>query len=152
LNAKLAWTVQSAADLWALRVFLHTRKGQQKRFWTLSWNQDVTVTKDIVPGDGFLQIAAIGFATKYPLNTDIGIVTSTGAFVGIRVTSVTTVGGNEKLNFAGSFSGGTVPISSIAASCKMTLTRFASDRIEIQHLPGRQATIAVATVEVPIYP
>jgi len=151
--ASLAWTVQSASDLWALRVWLHTRKGRWKQFWSSSWNADVTVTKDIVPGDGSIQVADIDFATKYPLPTDLAVVGTDGTFVCLRITSVSAgPSGHELLNFQGAFSGTTWALADIAKTCKLTLSRLDSDRVEIQHLPGRQATVVVATKEVPVYP
>jgi hypothetical protein len=58
-SAVLAWTAQNAAAVWAIRVWLHTRRGRWKRFWTSSWNADVTVTKDIAAGDTAIQVADI---------------------------------------------------------------------------------------------
>ena len=66
-SAVLAWFVADAPSLWALRVWLHTRRGRWKQFWTSSWNADVTVTKDITAGDGSIQIAAIGRCGQQPL-------------------------------------------------------------------------------------
>jgi hypothetical protein len=151
-SAVLAWTAQNAADLWELRVWLHTLRGRWKRFWTSSWNGDVVLTKDIAPGDNSLQVAAMGFATEYPLPMDLAVMNeATGVFVPLRIVSVATSGANELLYWSGSWSGSTWPMAALKVS-KLTLSRLDSDRIEIQHLPGRQATIVAATKEVPIYP
>jgi hypothetical protein len=150
----LAWTAQNAIQLWALRVWLHTRKGRWKQFWTSSWNADVTITKNIAAGDGSIQIAAIGFASKYPANTDLVVVNaSNGGAIQLRVVSVTAgPPGHEVLNWDGGvWSGSTWNMEDLTTS-KLTLSRLGADRIEIQHLPGRQATIVAATKEVPVYP
>jgi hypothetical protein len=147
----LAWTLLTEAALWALRVWLHTRRGRCKQFWSSSWNADVTITKDIVAGEGAIQIAAIGFASKYTLPVDIAIANaSVGGMTFIRITSVSAgPAGNELLNFGGAFSGSTWHKETLIAS-KLTLSRLASDRIDIQHLSGRQATVEAATTEVPL--
>ena len=152
-SAVLAWFVADAPSLWALRVWLHTRRGRWKQFWTSSWNADVTVTKDITAGDGSIQIAAIGFASKYPIPCDMGFMSVTGGFFALRVTGVSAgPTGNELLNFTGAYSGSTWSVASILKASKLTLSRLDADRVEIQHLPGRQASVAVPTKEVPVYP
>jgi hypothetical protein len=147
----LAWTVLDALSLWALRVWLHTCKGRCKQFWASSRNADVTITKDIVAGDNYIQIASIGFAAKYPIPCDFIITNpAVSGCVGLRITSAGTAGGaNEQLYFSGAWAGATLPHAGLVTS-KLTLSRLASDRIDIQHLPGRQATVAVATTEVPL--
>jgi hypothetical protein len=146
----LAWTLLTATALWALRVWLHTRRGRCKQFWTSSWNADVTITKDIVAGDTYIQIASIEFAAKYPIPTDLAIVGADGGMIQLRISSVATAGGeNERLYFGGTWAGATLPHQGLITS-KLTLSRLASDRIDIQHLPGRQATVVVATTEVPL--
>jgi len=158
--AKLAWTAQNAVTLWEIRVWLHTRRGEWKQFWTSSWNGDAVVVADIHQGDSTVQIGAIGFATKYTLPTDIVITHVNGDLICGRVVSVSSGGaGIEVLHLTGVtwYKGPghteiTFAVADIVSTCKLSLSRLDSDRIEIQHLPGRQATIAVATKEVPVYP
>lgn len=145
-----AWYPIDKDELWDLRIWLHKRRGRQKAFWLPSFNADVVVVKAISPGDSFIEIAAVGFATAYSLPVDVGVLTTAGGIVAIRVASVTYDGppGTERLQFAGAFSSG-LPLANIAGTCKLTLSRLDSDRIELQHQIGGGSTVAVPVVEVP---
>lgn len=148
----LAWTALDADFLWSLRVWLHTRRGRWKQFWTSSWNADITITRDINGGDSTIEIAAIDFANKYPFPCDFAIVSPDGGIWAIRVTAAASgAPGKELLTLSAPFSGA-VTLAGIDQTCRLTLSRLDSDRIDIQHLPGRQATVVVAVKEVPIYP
>lgn len=138
----------TSQELWQRRVWLHKRRGRQGAFWLPSWNADVTIVKDIASGDGFIEVAATGFAAVYTLPVDI-MLQLRSASRRIRITSVTTDGapGTERLRFAGAWSGGT-PLSEIVRVSKLTLSRLASDRVEIRHLPGGASIMSAPTVEV----
>jgi hypothetical protein len=152
-SAALGWTAQDADALWALRVWLHTRRGRWKRFWTVSWNADVVVTANINPGDSFIQIVDTGSLQKYPNPTDFSIIAKSGAMQFVRtIGTAAGTGGNEYLVLSAPFAGTAITLANIDKTSKLTLSRLDSDRVEIQHLPGRQATVAVATKEVPVYP
>lgn len=148
----LAWHCASRAELWNLRRWLHSRKGQQKNFWAPSWNADVVITRDITGGDTNIEIAAVGFASKWAVPVDMAIIAPDGGIWPIRVTGASSGGaGKELLALSSGFSG-SVSVSAIEKTCKLTLSRFATDSIEINHLPGGQATVAVAITEDPNVP
>ena len=150
-SAVLAWTAQSAAEVWALRVWLHQCRGRWKQFWTASWNADAQPTFGLTPGDTSIQIIDVGFSSKFTLPIDMAIVDPSGQAQAVKIVSTSTgTGGHEYLDLSMPFSGTAVPV--IDKLCKLTLSRLGSDRIDIQHLPGRQATIVAATTEVPVYP
>jgi hypothetical protein len=151
-SAVLAWTAQSAAEVWALRVWLHKCRGRWKQFWTPSWNPDVRPASSIYAGGMTVTIYKIGFAAKYPLPTSLAILKLDGSVVGVTVTSVASGGETTEVLTIEENLESTISISSIDRISKLTLSRLASDRIDIQHLPGRQATIVAATTEVPVYP
>lgn len=136
-------------ELWQCRVWLHKRRGRQGAFWLPSWNADVTIVKDIVAGDGFIEVAEIGFAPTYHLPTDL-VIQFRASSRRIRITSVTTDGppGTERLRFNGAWSGST-ELSEIVRTSKITLSRLASDRVEIRHLPGGASIMSAPVVEVP---
>lgn len=149
---QLGWTCRNAQDLWNRRLWLHSKKGRWKQFWTSSWNADVVITRDISPGDTTIEIEEMGFASRYPAITDWAIIAPDGGMWFARATGATPgAPGRELLSLTDHFSG-SASLANIAKTCKLTLSRLDSDRIDIQHLPGRQATIVVATKEVPIYP
>jgi hypothetical protein len=150
----VAWTALTADALWNLRLWLHSRRGRWKQFWVPSWSADVTITHDIAGGDTAIEIAAIGFGGRYPNPTDLFIAATEEAGGGgwfVRVTGSTAgSAGKELLTLSESFSGA-VSLGVIAKTSKLTLSRLDSDRISIQHIPGRQATIVAAVREVAIY-
>jgi hypothetical protein len=151
----MAWTCQNADALLNLRLWLHTRRGRWKQFWIPSWNADVTITRSITGGDTSIEVAAIGFSGRYPNPTDLFIAATGEAGGGgwfVRVTGATAGGsGKELLTLSAPFSG-SADIGVIDKTSKLTLSRFNSDRISIQHLPGRQATVVASVKEVPVYP
>jgi hypothetical protein len=150
----LAWYCPTRADVWNLRRWLHSRKGQQKNFWSLSWTPDVQITGDIVSGTTSIEIEAIGFASKRTLPCDFAVVVKrNGGVYLFRVVGASSGSpGRELLTLSEPLA--CVPLSAqdIELTCKITLSRFATDEVEIQHLPGGQATIAVSIVEDPNTP
>lgn len=151
-NGVLAWYCENATEVWNLRRWLHTRKGQQKNFWAPSWNNDVTVTRDITGGDTTIEIAACAFASTYTFPVDIGILDGAGGGWFVRVTGCHAGGtGKELLELSVPFVGD-VGLGAMDSVSRLTLSRFASDRIEIHHLPGQAATVAVPIVEDPNVP
>ena len=148
----VALTAQTLQDEINLRTFLVAMRGRWKSFWLPSGNADFTLTKDIEGGDDYIQIAEVDFEDTYGLGTDVVVLTLAGGIIAIRVTSVTTeVEGSERLHFAGAISGST-PMSAVDKMCKLTLSRFDADRIELQYLPGLALTAVVPTQEIPVYP
>jgi hypothetical protein len=147
----LSITTTDLQDMINVRSFLASVRGRWKAFWLPSWNADFTLTKDISPGDSFIQIEAIGFAATYAVGTDVALITASGFALAIRVTSVTTSAGNELLHFAGAFGSG-LSKDIVYKACKLTLSRLDADRVEIQYMPGLAAKVVVPTQEVTIYP
>jgi hypothetical protein len=146
----LGWTLLSQEDLWNFRVWLHTRKGRWKAFWSSSWNNDVEIVKNIAPGDDYLRVTDTDFATHFTLPVDLWVVYNTG-FFGVRITSVAYDGpaGTEDLHFTGAFAGETIDADDITCTSKLTFSRFDADRIEVQHKVAASATVEVPIVEIP---
>jgi hypothetical protein len=144
----LAITAQTAQERINLRTFLATVCGRWLAFWLPSWNADFVLTKDIVAGDSYIQIAAVDFANTYGIGTDVTLITTAGYFTPMRITSVVVDGNNERLYSAGAFSGG-LAMANVDRVCKLTRSRFDADRIELQYLPGLAMTAVVPTQEVP---
>lgn len=148
----MAWITLDSTDLWALRCWLHGRKGKWKQFWVPSWNDDFTITREIGSSDDDIEIEAIGAASTYAFPFDLAIIDYDDGIWSVRVTGATAGdAGKELLTLSEPFDG-TVGLDHIAHASKMTLSRFDSDRIEIHHTWARQASVVVPIVEVPIYP
>ena len=151
-NGVLGWYCANRAELWNLRRWLHSRKGQQKNFWAPSWNADVTITRDITGGDTTLEIVACNFASTFAMPCDFAIIAPDGGIWPVRVTAAGAgTSGHELLTLADPFVG-SVSLANIYKTCKLTLSRFGTDSIEIHHMTGGQATVAVSVVEDPNVP
>lgn len=148
----LAWYCGDRAELWNRRRWLHSRKGRQKNFWAPSWNADVVITRDITGGDATLEIAACNFASTFATPCDFAIIAPDGGIWPVRVTGATAGSAGRELLALESAFVGSVSLANIATTCKLTLSRFGTDSIEIHHLTGGQATVAVSVVEDPNVP
>lgn len=153
----LAWHCYDRAELWNRRIWLHSMRGQLTQAWTSTWNEDITLVADIVAGSTYMQIEAVGWNSVYPNPTDIAIVfkvppVGADKFLCFRVGAATSGSGTELLPLTGTPFAVNIPMSNVDKICRLTLSRFAADRIEIQHLPGGQADIVVPIKEVPVYP
>jgi len=145
----IALTAQTVQEHINLRTFLASLRGRWKSFWLPSGNADFTLTKDIVAGDDFIQVAAVDFVNTYGLGTDVAVLLKSGTAFALRITSVTTeVAGSERLHYAGAFSGG-MPMANAFKVSKLIHSRLDSDRIELQYIPGLALTVSVPTQEVP---
>lgn len=152
-QAALAWTAQSGSVLYALRTWLHDMKGRFKSLWSPSWNADLTLTYDVAINDTTIEIAKVGagYAASYPDNSDFIVITG-GAPLCFRVTDVAAgTAGHEVLTLEAP-AGAAVTVANTPYASRLSLSRFDADRIEIQHRPGRQATVVVPIVEIPVYP
>jgi hypothetical protein len=148
-TSSLSWWVDSRASLWALRIWLHTRKGQQKAFWMPSWNSELTPLGSIAVGGNTLEIADCDYNAHYPSGATWAIIDTSGQYTCLKVSScVSGDPGKEVLTFQETVTGG-LPLSSMARMCRIVLSRFSSDRVEIQHTIGGEAKTVVPVVECP---
>jgi len=148
-SSMVAWTRMDAEEKWRLFEWLHQCRGRWRSFWLPSWNKDVVITKNIVAGDDFIEVIAVGFAATYGLPCWLEIRFATSRAIQ-KIISVSTDGapGTERLHFSGAFSGG-APASSVVRVSKLTRMRLNADRIEVQHRIGGDCVVAVPTTEVP---
>jgi hypothetical protein len=123
-------------------------RGRQKAFYASSWNADIRVTKSIASTDTTIEIAAMDYAGNFPLVADFGVLTA-GEMFGCRVTDCDPGDpGKEILTLSGAF-GADVALADICKTCRLVLSRFDADRIEIQYGRGGSAFVSVPTVECP---
>lgn len=144
-------TAQTAQEYINLRTLLASLRGRWKAFWLPSWNHDLVLTKSIVAGDDFIEVDAVGFASTYGVGTHVAVITLTGGFLPLQVTSVTVASGKERLHFGDTFRSN-IAASAVDRVCKLTLSRLDADRVELQYMPGLATKVVIPTQEVPIYP
>lgn len=147
----LSWYAEGAAAVAALRVWLHTRKGRWRDLWAASWNRDLTVVDSISAGSQQVRIAAMGFGDVFSLPCDFLLITKSGAFLPFRVTAVADGDpGVEVLTTSTLFVAGvTIEPDDVKGVCRLVLSRFDADRVEIQHGEASSARVTVPIVEVP---
>jgi hypothetical protein len=152
----VAWHRRTRAELWTLRCWLHSIKGRQKGFWIPSHNEDVYVTDTITSGDTTIEILDSNFSASTTFPIDIRIEHNlAGATLAARVTGASA--GNPgfillQLSEPLTFPGSPWAPTDIARTSLLILSRLASDRVEIQHRPGRSADVAINTIESPNVP
>ena len=127
--------------------WMHSRKGQWKSFWVPSWNKDLTVTHEIADTDTSIEIADIGMRTMGTFPLDLMVVTTAGTRVFCRVTgAVAGTTGREVIGLSDAF-GQHMYTWDVAQVCILTLSRFASDRIEINYAQGGYMTATAPITE-----
>lgn len=144
----MAWKEQGVANIYALRQWLHSRRGRQKAFWLSSRGHDfepagaisgTAVTVYRPPG-------APTLATPF----DIDVTEQDGTSNYRKVTAVadgTPVGGRATLSLT---IDSTLTASSIKRISRMRCARFDSDRIELSHIAPGVVSVRVPCVEVPV--
>jgi len=144
----MSWKEFGLADIYALRQWLHSRRGRQKAFWLSSRGHDfepsgaisgTTVTVYRPPG-----------APTFAVPFDIDVTEQHGTSSYRKVTAVvdgTPVGGRATLDFTIDT---TLSASSIKRISLMRCGRFAADRIEISHIKPSAISVRVPCVEVPV--
>jgi hypothetical protein len=147
--SRISWNPKTAAELYDLRVWLHQMKGRQKAFWVSSWSADIAITATVGAADTQIEIAAIDFATYFPTVSDFAIVLTDGTVYGIHVTSVAEGDPGKELLTISDAIGTEVTVPEIAKTCRLILSRFDTDRVEIRHGLAASATVSMPTVEVP---
>jgi hypothetical protein len=141
---QMRWHTLTGSELYALRQWLHSRKGRQKAFWLSTSAKDlecssisgttVTVFNDILARPSGYDIEIYSGGTKYQRQV-------TGVSAG------TDVGGRPTVDLTINSS---VPVSDAERISCLICSRLDSDRIEITHENGAGAVIAVPCREVPI--
>lgn len=136
------------AERWAMRQWVHSRRGKQKGFWLPSWNTDFEILLDVGELTASLTIRPIGYPTYYGVK-DIMIALKNGTLVFARVIGgVTGTDGNEVLGLDAAI-GTAFLAADVDFACFMSHVRFDSDRIDIKHDSAGRATMSVAVVETP---
>lgn len=150
LESVLSWQVHTPEQLWALRSWLHTRRGRWKGFWMPTWNNDIVLTANIGSADTFISIESVGYST-FGGPGDILVVQNNGTTTGFQVTSAQATGaGLENLILAGA-AGSNILAANVAAVYFLTFMRLDADRMELKlgQVQG-QATLTVPVREVPV--
>lgn len=148
-TSALSWSTLTKEELWKLRIWLHTRRGRWKGFWTPSWNKDLQLMAPVVSADTSLKVKRIGYPQQEGTR-DIMIVTTSGSLIYKRI-----LGGGywsstqESLTLSEPIGADLAP-SDIDMICFLTFMRLDADRIEIRHKAAHGVTVTVPVFEAPI--
>jgi hypothetical protein len=148
----MSWRYFTPADIYALRQWLHSRKGRQKAFWLSSYAHDFEPAADI-SGTSLTVFALPGAETIGHSETfDIEIVSTAGVSTYRRVSSATgstPVDGRNTflLTLDASFS---LSLANIKRISFMRCARFDADRIELSHSAGAGVAVRVPCLEIPV--
>ena len=150
-HSVMNWHNKDKAESWAVREWLHERRGQWKLFWLPSWNNDFEVVATIDADDQFITINDIGYADHVDIIRYAMITTNAGArhFFRILDANNTLSPGHETL-YVGEVFGTTLTVSEIAQGSLLTLMRLSADRVEIKHNDAGQSFISVPLMD-PIF-
>lgn len=147
--SSMSWIKLSDAETYDLRAWLHGRRGKWRPFWMPSWAADITITASITGGDTTVEIAAIGYNDLFPNPTDFVIIDTSGGMTCFRATTAAPgSAGHEVVTVASAF-GASISLASISRTSKLTLSRLASDTVEIQHTVAGQSSVTVQLIEAP---
>lgn len=147
----MGWMVTTAADLWALRGFLHALKGRQKGFWLPSWSRGMRLAAAVSPASTTITIPAIGL-NGVAESGDLMVRTTSGQQTFLRYTSVAPSGGNEVLTLSGA-AGVAIDPGDVQTLCRMHFCRQTADLVQISHQHtgrGQVSTVMILAEEVPI--
>lgn len=136
---------EDAAEAWAIREFLHRRRGRSVAFWQPSFEADLRVM-DSGAITGSLSVHRDDYDTFAPARTHVAIETP-GGWLSREITSTLDLGGGElQLVFDSSLGG--IDAATIKRISFMGLKRLDTDRVEISHVGGTVFRCAVNTVEI----
>lgn len=136
------------ADIWALRKWIHARRGKQRAFWLPSWNTDLIILENVVSTASALTVSPIGYPLYYGTK-DIMVQLKNGTRLFARVTSGSTNGdGNEVLTLSAQI-GDTFATTDIDFVCFMSHVRFDTDRVVFSHKDVGHVEATITIVETP---
>jgi len=136
------------AGIWALRKWIHARRGKQRAFWLPSWNTDLIILENVVSTASAITVSPIGYPLYYGVK-DIMVQLKNGTQIFARVTSGSTNGdGNEVLTLSAQI-GATFATTDIDFVCFMSHARFDSDQVVFSHKDVGQVAATIAIAETP---
>jgi len=137
---------EDAAEAWAIREFLHRRKGRSVGFWQPSFEADLKVM-DSGAITSAISVERDEYDTYAGDRSNLAFETTAGSWLLRAVTNTTFLGGGE-LQLTLSSSLGGIDASTIKRICFLGFKRLSSDRAEIGYLGGTAVECAVPTLEI----
>jgi hypothetical protein len=146
-RASVRWDVATAAELWAVRRWLHSRRGRAVPFWLPTWGRDLELLAPIGAADTTLTVRAVGWAGMAEPR-DVMIRSTAGARYYRRVSAAAAGGGGEVLTINAAL-GVALSLAQVDRISLLHHMRQSADRVEIEHQRGLGAVIVVECEETP---
>lgn len=142
-TGQMNWLVTSKDDTFALRRFLHSRKGRQKAFWLSSHGSDLEFSS--VSGT---TLTVFNDILARPAPFDIEVTTTTKERRRVTVVSLgTPVAGRATVDLTIDSALSSTDVKKVSI---LTCFRFDSDRAEIEHNAKPYARLSMPLREVPV--
>lgn len=149
-TSSLTWVQLDSQELWNLKVWLYSMQGRQKAFWLPSFNDDLVITKRILFSDTTIEIAYCHFQGWVSLPADVAIFATDGSIYFSRVIGCTAGDAGKEILHLEEAIGPTIELADIVQVCRLTRSRFDSDRLEFQYGESGGAQITLPVKEVPL--
>lgn len=138
------------ADTWAMRRWLHSRRGRQKAFWLPSFNDDLILAQTTGLNPSTLTVKPFGAVQFYDGKLDLRIVLNDGRrFFAQVITATVDSNGNEQLGLGSALISPPISPSDVKQIAIMSLVRFDADKITINYDSAGFASMTVSAIEVP---
>lgn len=146
-----SWLLKSRAEVLAFRQFLARQRGQLKACWVPTWTSDFTVTRDHFASDSSFTVVPNNYRTLIAANPDrctIMIRLRDGTRMYRTIVGVSTDGTNDVITFSSQL-GVDIPKSSIVDIHLMLLSRFATDKINLEWRTNSVAVVQSSFTSIP---
>lgn len=127
---------------WALRQWVHARRGRLRAFWLPTWNADMRPSSPVSPSDTTITIH--NEVWREAGVKCILVESNDGTQVIRKVTGITLSGANEIVSLSSQLG-----VSSVRLVSVVDLVRLDQDTVTLKHQPNEITTFSAPCVEVP---
>lgn len=140
----------SRAAVWAVRQWLHSRRGRQKAFWLPSFSTDAVLAQPTGVNPATLTVNYIGIGRFYHSALDLLIWLTDGTKHYVQVIdSEIDVNGNELLALSAAITSPGIDPEDVRQISIMSLVRLDADTVKITYDAAGYATMTVPAIGVP---
>lgn len=144
----LSFHTLTREELWSVRRWLHSKKGKQKTFYVLSWNNDLNLVTDLTTASSTLYVDSVKYSVYYrPMS--LAIVKKDGSILLYEVISCVDNNDGTEAVLLSTQVGQDILVSEVEKISFVYHVRADVDRIELKHMTNRETTIVIPIIEVP---
>ncbi len=145
----ISWYGSSEEEIWNHKAWLYSKVGKQKRFWVISWKEDMQLIEDIVATHTHINVEYIAY-DLYQTVSHIVLIKKTGEMLFKEV-----LGGSEylvgfqTLSLESTF-GEDIAMTEVDRICFMYLVRFDTDKLSLKYIQKDFMKYKATVREVPL--